>query len=73
LSKNEKQEAEVTEQLPAGTSFRSMEINSNAAYVVVRGKRLLRSNQIVVLDRKTGDVIEQESVGLLAKLSGGRL
>jgi hypothetical protein len=73
LSTNKEQEAAVKEQLPKGMSFRSMEINSNTAYVVVYGKRLLRSNQILVLDRETGDVIKQESVGLLARLSGGRL
>jgi hypothetical protein len=73
LSTNEKQEAAVKKQLPDGTSFRSMEINANEAHVVVRGKRLLRSDQILVFDRETGEIIKQESVGLLARLSGGRL
>jgi hypothetical protein len=63
----------VKEQLPDKMSFRSMQINSNTAYVVVYGKRLLRSNQIIVIDRETGDIIQQDSTGLVARLSGGLL
>jgi hypothetical protein len=53
--------------------FRSMKINLNDAYVVLRGTRLLRSDQIVVLDRETGEILEQHGVGLMARLSGGWL
>ncbi|MFD1600487.1 hypothetical protein [Halobellus rarus] len=50
-----------------------MEISTNPAYVVVHGKRLVRSNETIVLERDTGDIIEQYRTGLLARLSGGRL
>ncbi|MDS0284066.1 hypothetical protein [Haloarcula onubensis] len=50
-----------------------MLISINSSYVVVYGKRLVRSNEIVVLERDTGDIVEQYRTGLLARLSGGRL
>jgi hypothetical protein len=50
-----------------------MKINENSQYVVIHGKRLLRSNKMLVLDRESGEVIEQYGVGLVDRLSGGRL
>jgi len=50
--------------------FRSMKINENSQYVVIHGKRLLRSNKMLVLDRESGEVIEQYGVGLVDRLSG---
>jgi hypothetical protein len=50
-----------------------MQISINSSYVVVHGKRLMRSNELIVLERDTGEIIEQYRTGLLARLSGGRL
>lgn len=73
LSTNEELQAQVEAALPDSISFRSMDINANTAYVVVHGKRLLRSNEILVLNRDTSEIIERHSVGLIARLTGGRL
>jgi hypothetical protein len=73
LAENESLQSGVEEQLPDSISFRSMKIGINSAYVIVHGKRLLRSNEVIVLERGTGDIIEQYRTGLLARLSGGRL
>jgi len=73
LAKDESLQPEVEAKLPDSLSFRSMRIGTNPSYVVVHGKRLMRSNEIVVLERDTGEIIEQYRTGLLARLSGGRL
>lgn len=73
LSEDDALQQKVEAKLPDSLSFRSMRIGTNPAYVVVHGKRLVRSNEIVVLERDTGDIVEQYRTGLLARLSGGRL
>jgi hypothetical protein len=73
LSEDESLQPEVEAELPDSLSFRSMQISTNSSYVVVYGKRFMRSNEIIVLERDTGEIIEQYRTGLLARLSGGRL
>jgi hypothetical protein len=73
LAENDTLQPKVEDTLPESLSFRSMRISTNSAYVVIHGKRLVRSDEIIVLGRDTGDIIEQYRTGLLARLSGGRL
>jgi hypothetical protein len=73
LADDDSLQPEVEAKLPESVSFRSIEIGYNPSFVVVHGKRLVRSNEIIVLERETGDVVEQYRTGLLARLSGGRL
>lgn len=73
LSSNKAIETEVRSQLPDEVSFRSMKIGANDMYVVVLGKRLIRSNEVIILDRDTTETVARYSVGILTQLSRGWL
>jgi len=47
LSKDDALQSKVEPQLPDTIDFRSMKINENSQYVVIHGKRLLRSNKML--------------------------
>jgi hypothetical protein len=59
---------DVPEEIADG--FRSVKGAANDSYLVVYGKRLLGANQLVVLDRTTGDEVDRWKVGVLARLRG---
>lgn len=63
-------EAEALAPEPLREEFRSVRVGTNRSYRVVYGKRLLKSNRLVVVDRETGEEVLRRKVGLLARLKG---
>jgi hypothetical protein len=52
------------------SEFASVSVATNSQYTILYGKRRLRSNQVVVVDRETGEKIHQRKVGLIERLAG---
>jgi hypothetical protein len=43
---------------------------ANERYLVIYSKALLSSNEVIVVDRETDEIVNQRSVGFLARLKG---
>jgi hypothetical protein len=53
-----------------GEEFRSTRAAENHEYLVVYGKRLIRSNQLVVVDRRTDTEVTRRTIGVVDRLRG---
>jgi len=71
LSTKEERTAGITDEIPDSVDFPTLDINSNSQYIIVHGKRLLGSNEIIVIKRGSGDILERYGVGWIARLTGG--
>lgn len=50
--------------------FRSIRAAENEEYLIIYGKRLLSSNQLVVIERETKTEIDRRKIGLIMRLKG---
>lgn len=50
--------------------FRSIRYGENNQFAVIHGKRLIGSNEIIVIDRDDHSIVERYGVGLVARLTG---
>jgi len=50
--------------------YRTVHTAKNTRFIVVRGERLLRSNELVVVDRNSMTVVERRKTGLVARITG---
>ncbi|WP_256301673.1 hypothetical protein [Haloarchaeobius salinus] len=60
-------------ELPEAVNTDSGEFGVNSRYVVARQSHLLRSDEIIVVSRESESVVERHKIGMLAKITGGRL
>jgi len=52
LSTKEERTAGITDEIPDSVDFPTLDINSNSQYIIVHGKRLLGSNEIIVIKKR---------------------
>lgn len=52
------------------SEFRSVEVGSNSAYLVILGKKLFGRNKVIVYDRQESEEVSQQSAGMLKQLLG---
>lgn len=60
--------SEITVPEFVAEDFRSVRGAKNEKYLIVYGKRLLSSNQLVVLERETNSELDRYKIGLIARL-----
>jgi hypothetical protein len=61
---------EVAAFFPDSIDLESNPTNFNHEFAIVKEKSLLGANEVVVVSRKRGEVVNRRGVGLIARVTG---